>query len=243
MLRPLLAHLLLVLLSLCVLNAQAAVIDLRDRSGSLELPVGLEYRFSDTPLDSPALLTAGPWQVWQSKTLHLIGESRQLWLRVPLYLAPLTPWLLQSEWPQAGRIATFIQQGETLQGLPQLLGQRYPSFHLPAGQSNSPAMLYVAVSYSDIALLPLRLLTESGLQQWRERSNLWLGLFFGLGLAVILLNLCLWLSTRTAIFSGMRYFNAPYTASKPHASASMCPTSEKLTMAGPLSSVPGWRSC
>lgn len=195
-----LGHLLLVLLSLCMFNAQAAVVDLRDRSGSLELPVGLEYRFSDTQLDSPALLTVGPWQVWQSKTLHLIGESRQLWLRVPLYLAPQTPWLLQSEWPQAGRIVAFIQQGETLQALPQLLGERYPSFRLPAGQSTSPAMLYVAVNYSDIALLPLRLLTESELQRWREHSNLWLGLFFGLGLAVILFNFCLWLSTRTATF-------------------------------------------
>lgn len=197
-----LSQLWLAILTLANLTVcSAAPIDLRGSPASVQLPAALEYRFSEQHLDSPAQLGDDPWHLWPSKTLHLIGESRQLWLRVPLTLdSGERRWLLQSEWPQMGRIHAFIEQDGQLQALAQRPRERYPTFELPAAGSGAPAMLYVAVAYSDISLVPLRLLSENELQNWREQSNLWLGLFFGLGLAVILFNFFLWLSTRTPAF-------------------------------------------
>lgn len=197
-----LSQLWLAILTLATLNVcSAAPIDLRNSPASVQLPAALEYRFSEQHLDSPTQLDDAPWQLWPSKTLHLIGESRQLWLRIPLTLDTSTRrWLLQSEWPQMGRIHAFIQQDGQLQALRQRQHERYPTFELPATRGDAPATLYVAVAYSDISLVPLRLLTDEELQHWREQSNLWLGLFFGLGMAVILFNFFLWLSTRTPAF-------------------------------------------
>lgn len=197
-----LSQLWLAILTMATLNVcSAAPIDLRTSPASVQLPAALEYRFSEQHLDSPAQLDDASWQRWPSKTLHLIGESRQLWLRIPLTL-DTSPrrWLLQSEWPQMGRIHAFVQQDGQLQALRQRPHERYPTFELPATRNAAPATLYVAVAYSDISLVPLRLLTDEELQHWREQSNLWLGLFFGLGMAVILFNFFLWLSTRTPAF-------------------------------------------
>ena len=160
-----LSQLWLTILALANLTAcSAAPLELRGSPTSVQLPAALEYRFSEQYLDSPASLEDGTWQVWPSKTLHLIGESRQLWLRIPLQLdAERQGWLLQSEWPQMGRIQAFVRQGEQLQALPQRPHERYPTFQLPTAHRNGPATLYVAVAYSDISLVPLRLLSEGEL--------------------------------------------------------------------------------
>lgn len=194
-----LRHALWLLLFCWVLPAQAVVpLDLRGAAAELPIPVALPYHFSDAPLDDPGLLPAGDWPLWQDRTLHLIGEQRQLWLRIPVQLSGADDWRLHSEWPQMGRIQAWLRQGERIQPLARLQRQRYPTFHLPAGAG--AAELLIAVQYPTIALVPLRLVREAELQHWREETNLWLGAFFGLGLAVILFNTLLWLTTRGAEF-------------------------------------------
>lgn len=186
------------LLFLLCASALAAPLDLSRSASSLTVPVNSDFLFVDQPLSDPQLLPGHAWQPWSGRTLHLIGETRQLWLRVPLQLSTEVDWRLLSEWPQMGQIQAWLRQGEQVQALARLERQRYPTFSLPPG--SGAAELLIAVQYPDISLVPLRLLPEAELQGWREQTNLWLGAFFGLGLAVILFNLLLWLATRGAEF-------------------------------------------
>lgn len=205
-----LCQLLLLLLSLASLPVcLAEPLDLSNSPPSVKLTAALDYRFSEQNINSPDQLSDEKWQRWPGKTVNLIGESRQLWLRIPLLLdSTERRWLLQSEWPQMGRIRAFLAQDGGVQPLKQLSGERYPTFQLPSARNRTPATLYVAVAYPDISLVPLRLLSEEELESWREQSNLWLGLFFGTGIAVILSNFFLWLSTRAPTFFWYVLFQA-----------------------------------
>lgn len=180
-------------------GAQAGVFSMVQAHSELALPEHLEYQFSAPQELDPRQLLANDWQFWPKASRSLMGESRRLWLRIPVQLDDRRTWFVQSEWPQMGGIEAFLEQDGRLQALPKEPKQRYPLFRLPTGQPGL-ATVYVTVNAREIVMIPLRLIEQEAVQHWREQSNLWLGGFFGLGTAVILFNSLLWLATRNSTF-------------------------------------------
>ncbi|SEL19011.1 diguanylate cyclase [Atopomonas hussainii] len=179
-------------------QAQSFVLDLRHGPSEWHLPAQLQHQWLAPQAGLDALDEAA-WQAWTKPSISLVNQTQALWLRIPLQLDASRPWRVVSEWPQMGDIAAFWQASSGhVTALSLESGWRYPVFALPA--ETGQGVLLLRVHYPQIAVLPLRLLTEQALQDSRATQHAWLGLFFGIGVAVVLYNLFLWVSTQVTLY-------------------------------------------
>lgn len=207
------ATLLALLLALCALDTRAEPARLDDGAESLRLAPYLTHAVDpDGRADAGAMFA----RAGRGEFEPLTGESTTLgftegahWFHAELFntRADLQRWLLVLHYPLLDHVDIYLRypdgkieymaSGDSLPFSARSIRYRHPNFwvDLPA---RTRVELLVRVSSRSSLQVPLALYTPTAFAELERDSQLGIGLFYGILLALFFYNLVLWLSLRDA---------------------------------------------
>ncbi len=178
---------------------------------------GMSYWFESgspftAPDDSAELseqqLNALAQQAWSpapSSVLNLGCQSSPLWLRFQLHseLATAQRWFITLAWPMLKNVKLYVKDRRTQQWLSDPDQQSASEYHDPFPHvlglnlaPNAQLDIYLRVESTANLVVPVALHSELSYRRWAELRTLFIGVLFGLTVAMLSYNLSLYVCLR-----------------------------------------------
>jgi diguanylate cyclase (GGDEF)-like protein len=158
--------------------------------GALQAQTGLTFK----PVANPASFGYSDQPHWVSFSLVSANLSEQ-----PAYIEIGYPLLDNIDvWIVQGNELTVFSEGDSKPFSQRQL--RYNSFLFALPENNQPAEVFIRVQSSSVLKLPVKIWQREAFSEYTANTNLIMGLFFGLLLAMGLSNLFFFFTTRNLTF-------------------------------------------
>lgn len=209
----LLATLLALLLAVCAPGARAQPVLLDDGQGQVQLAPHLNHAVDpDGRADSAAMFARagrGEFEPLPGGNTTLGFTEGAYWFHAELFNthAGLQRWLLVLHYPLLDNVDIYLRypdgrvqhmaSGDSLPFSARSIRYRHPNFWVDL-PTRTRVELLVRVSSRSSLQVPLALYTPTAFAELERDSQLGIGLFYGILLALFFYNLVLWLSLRDA---------------------------------------------
>lgn len=186
----------------------------------VHLSAGMYYfeAFSKMSLNQVLALPDSEWQFRQESALYLGAGQSYTWIRIPLQLEPgaARQWVMTIDWPLIKSIDWFQYSGATqsivAQGsfnewqIPADSPDEFPFAFRLQPDTAATTFLYLRIFPSEKVLVPVTFWTESGFKAHQQQRNWYLGLFYGVLLAMFGYNISLFIFLRHKGFAAYCFY-------------------------------------
>ncbi|GGF53151.1 sensor domain-containing diguanylate cyclase [Alteromonas lipolytica] len=227
--KALLSFFLYSLILICSASAKSQSVTQNDSLQVNILPAGQQhshlsagmYYFrvgTKLSLQQAILRPPRPWVFRANSSLHLTDEDQYTWIKMPLQRANNAgeQWIMTIDWPLIRAIDWYHVTGENN----QLQAQgSFTNWQIPPGapdefpfaielkiESHATETLYLRIQHSEKALVPVTFWTPETFASHKLDRNWFLGLFYGVLLAMFAYNLSLFAFVQNRGFASYCFY-------------------------------------